>query len=92
MTQNGTDRIVGACVDLEALLRSVPRSVNITRYYQTVKSIQVRAAAADAEGLHQLWDELFELKDQLKFADADDGKKILNPERHKNFLFKLDSY
>jgi hypothetical protein len=92
MSQNQNDSIVGPCVDLETLLRSVPKSVNIISYFQTVKSIQLRAVAADAEELLSLRNEFLELEDQLRFADADDGNKIINPERHKKFLFKADSY
>jgi hypothetical protein len=77
---------------LMELLCSVPRSAFITEFYQTARAIERSVNKVPDVELPALSDAFSELEERLKGAIADDGKPIINPERHLDFLLKLDSY
>jgi hypothetical protein len=78
------------CIRLTKLLGSLRNSL-VLSHFQDAKGIQQDSQTFPDDKLPQVEQDLMGLENRLRATDAEDGKKILNPERYKKFILDDDS-
>jgi len=84
------DQICLVCGGLRSLLDSLPQTPTLL-HLQTVGSIEQKARSVADNKVQEVDEELISLLDRLRAADAEDGRKILSPERFECFLAESQS-
>ncbi len=78
------------CGGLRSLLDSLPQTPTLL-HLQTVGSIEQKALSVADNKVQEVDEELISLLDRLRAADAEDGGKILSPERFECLLAESQS-
>jgi hypothetical protein len=79
------ERIVALCQDYRGLFASLPKT-DTQSFSARITRIQRETQSIPDDQLKELDDALEALFAELRRTDAEDGKKILEPERHMRFL------